>query len=159
MRAAAAALACALALVLTLATAAAAVAAALLPDIEDEVMCVQCGTPLNLSTAAVADDQRAFIRQLIAEGRSKEEIKAALVAEFGPSVLAMPPESGFALSAYLVPIVLAAFGLAGVVVAARRWRRRRGGGGPDDDEPPAQEDPLPAEEARRLERELAAFDA
>ena len=33
-----------------------------LPDIEDEVMCVECRTALNVSSSPVADQERAFIR-------------------------------------------------------------------------------------------------
>ena len=41
-----------------------------LPDIEDEVMCLECRTPLNVSTSDVADQQRAFISELIDQGRT-----------------------------------------------------------------------------------------
>ena len=46
-------------------------------------MCVECGTALNVSTSPVADREREFIRRRIAEGKSKAEIKAALVEEYG----------------------------------------------------------------------------
>ena len=36
-----------------------------LPDVEDEVMCVECGTALNVSTSPVADREREFIRRRI----------------------------------------------------------------------------------------------
>jgi cytochrome c-type biogenesis protein len=67
-----------------------------LGDIEDEVMCPICGTPLGLaSEAPQAQQQRAFIEEQIAACRSKEEIKSALVAQFGEGVLALPgDESG-----------------------------------------------------------------
>jgi cytochrome c-type biogenesis protein CcmH len=140
-------------LLLVLALTASATAAeprASLPDIEDEVMCVQCGTPLSLSTAAVAERERAFIRREIARGKSKEEIKDALVERFGPSVLALPEDEGFGLAAYLVPVLAALLALVAVLVAARRWRRpaRANEARPELD---------PAD-ARRLERELAAYD-
>jgi cytochrome c-type biogenesis protein CcmH len=122
-----------------------------LPDIEDEVMCVECGTALNVSTSAVADQERAFIRRQIALGKDKQQVKAALVEEFGPGVLADPPSSGFDLAAYLVPALLALLGIAGVTVAARRWRRQAG------PEPEAGE-PLGEDDARRLDAELAAYD-
>ena len=67
---------------------AAAAAAPSLPDIEDEVMCPICGTTLELSDSPQAERERELIRGLIAEGRSKDEIKDALVAEFGSAVLA-----------------------------------------------------------------------
>ena len=67
-----------------------------LGDIEDEVMCPICGTPLGLANEAPqAQQQRAFIEEQIADCRSKEEIKQALVAQFGEGVLALPgDESG-----------------------------------------------------------------
>ena len=138
-----------LALLLVFATGAAPQAA--LPDIEDEVMCVECNTALNVSTSTVADQERAFIRRQIALGKDKKQVKAALVAEYGPGVLADPPSSGFDLAAWLVPILLAVLGIGGVAFAARRWRR---GAAPE----PAAGEPLADEDARRLEAELAAFD-
>jgi len=122
-----------------------------LPDIEDEVMCVECRTALNVSQAPVADQERAFIRARIAEGKSKEEIKAALVAEYGPDVLAEPDPEGFDLAAWLVPGGLIALAALGVALLARRWRRR-----PEDLTPGEPE--LDPGDARRLEHELRAFD-
>jgi cytochrome c-type biogenesis protein CcmH len=138
-----------LALLLVFATGAAPQAS--LPDIEDEVMCVECGTALNVSTSAVADQERAFIRRQIAMGKDKEEVKAALVEEFGPGVLADPPSSGFDLVAYLVPALLAVLAVLGVGIAARRWRRRAAPATPAGE-------PLAAEDAARLDAELAAYD-
>jgi cytochrome c-type biogenesis protein CcmH len=135
--------------------AAAAEPRASLPDIEDEVMCLECGTALNVSTSAVADQEREFIAGLIAEGRTKAEIKDALVAEYGPRVLAEPQDDGFQLTAWIVPVLAALAALALVVLIARRWRRRDGGAATRADEA----DPgLDADDARRLDAELAAFD-
>jgi cytochrome c-type biogenesis protein CcmH len=122
-----------------------------LPDVEDEVMCVECGTALNVSQSPVADQERAFIRARIAEGMSKDEIKDALVEEYGPDVLAEPPGGGFNVTAWLVPAALAAAALLGVALLARRWRR-----GPAPATPARAE--LDPEEQRRLDDELAAFD-
>src|ERR1700704_1869429 len=99
-----------------------------LNDVEDEVMCPVCGTPLNLATdAPLANDERALIRRLIDQGYTKEQIKHRLVQEFGPNVLALPKSSGFDLFAYVVPIILGVAGLLAIVVLALRWRRRRPG--------------------------------
>ena len=76
-----------------------------LPDIEDEVMCLECGTALNVSNSAVADQEREFIAELIAQGKTKREVKEALVAEYGPRVLAEPDDEGFGLAAWLVPLL------------------------------------------------------
>jgi cytochrome c-type biogenesis protein CcmH len=121
-----------------------------LPDVEDEVMCVECKTPLNLSTAAVADRERAFIRREIARGRTKQQIKDELVDRFGPAVLAQPEDKGFGLAAYVVPIVVVALALAAVLLTARRWRRPAPQTQGTRDADPS--------ELQRLERELARYD-
>ena len=145
----------ALVLLLALVLAPAALAAeprTTLPDVEDEAMCVECGTALNVSTSPVADREREFIRRRIAEGKSKPEIKAALVDEYGAKVLAVPEGGGFDVAAWLVPGLLCLLALLGVGVAALRWRGRR-------DEEPADDAPeLDPEARRRLDADLAAFD-
>ena len=150
MRALAAAL---LVLALFAAPAAAAQAPrASLPDIEDEVMCLECGTALNVSNSAVADQERDFIAGLIDRGLTKEQIKARLVEEYGPRVLAEPEDDGFQLTAWVVPVLAALAALALVVLVARRWRR--GGTTAADEAGPG----LDPEDASRLDAELAAFD-
>jgi cytochrome c-type biogenesis protein CcmH/NrfF len=125
-----------------------------LPDVEDEVMCPICGTALNLSGAPQADRERAFIRRLIAAGKTKDEIKDALVAQYGREVLAEPRKSGFDLTAWLVPgaaILLAAVGIA---LGLRRWRRAAR----DTDRSPGGDPPLEPAEAERLDADLARYD-
>jgi len=139
------------ALALVLGLTAAAEPQASLPDIEDEVMCVECRTALNVSSAPVADQERAFIRARIADGMNKEEIKAALVEEYGPDVLAEPPSRGFDVTAWLVPALLVALAGGGVLLLAGRWRRTPEASGPAGPE-------LDPEDARRLDDELTAFD-
>jgi cytochrome c-type biogenesis protein CcmH len=139
-----------LALVLILGLAGAAEPKATLPDVEDEVMCVECRTALNISTSPVATQERAFIRVKIAEGLDKQQIKAALVDAYGPDVLGEPQAKGFDLSAWLVPGALVALAAAGVALLARRWRR-------DSVPEPAIPDLDPAD-AQRLDAELTTFD-
>jgi cytochrome c-type biogenesis protein CcmH len=124
-----------------------------LPDIEDEVMCLECGTALNVSNSAVADQERDFIAQLIAQGKTKQQVKAALVQEYGPRVLAEPSDDGFDLTAWLVPVLAALGALAVVLSTARRWRRARPSAAAAGDEPA-----LDPDDARRLDAELASFD-
>jgi cytochrome c-type biogenesis protein CcmH len=99
-----------------------------LGDVEDEVMCPVCGTPLSLATEAPqAIRERELIERLVARCRSKEEIKTALAAEFGDSVLAVPEDEGFDLAAYVVPAVGLLLAAGAVALAALRWRRGRRG--------------------------------
>jgi cytochrome c-type biogenesis protein CcmH len=105
-----------------------------LGDIEDEVMCPICGTPLGLAQEAPqAQQQRAFIEEQIADCRSKEEIKRALVAQFGEGVLALPgDESGEDdlgdVLVYAIPALAILAGLGGVALAVVRWRGAPAGG-------------------------------
>jgi cytochrome c-type biogenesis protein CcmH len=125
-----------------------------LSDLEDEVMCLVCGTTLSVSDSPQADRERAFIRALIARGETKSQIKNALVAQYGRRVLATPSNSGFDLAAWIVPglaVVLAGIAIAFAVV---RWRRTR---------PPGQSDPLPtaapgAADGAKLRSDLERYD-
>jgi cytochrome c-type biogenesis protein CcmH len=124
-----------------------------LPDVEDEVMCPICGTLLELSSSPQAERERAFIRRLIAEGRSKQQIEDALVAEYGEDVLAVPGDSGFDLSAYLVPVLAFLIGAVALALGVVRWRRR-GQDGSDGGPAVAPQ----GEDAARLESDLARYD-
>jgi cytochrome c-type biogenesis protein CcmH len=126
VRRAAALAALAVALVLP-AAAAAACPRTTLGDIEDEVMCPVCGTPLSVATEAPqAQRERELIERLIARCRSKDEIKDVLAAQFGRRVLATPDDSGFDLAAYLIPALALLLGVGAVAMAVRRWRGTRG---------------------------------
>lgn len=104
-----------------------------LGDVEDEVMCPVCGTPLALATEAPqANRERAFIQGLVDACLNKEQVKDRLVAEYGSEVLATPDDSGFDLAATLVPALAVLLGGGAVAAAALRWRRSRRRGQPDD---------------------------
>ena len=141
--------ACLLALC-ALAPATPALAQVSFPDIEDEVMCDTCNVPLNIAEAPRADQLRREINKLIARGESKEQIKLTLSERYGPAILALPPASGFSLSAYLVPLAVAIGLLLLGIVLLRRWRRSGGRGQHDDA-------PLDDEDASRLADELKRF--
>jgi cytochrome c-type biogenesis protein CcmH len=124
-----------------------------LPDVEDEVMCPICGTALNLSEAPQAERERAFIRREIARGRTKDEIKQALVRQYGRDVLATPDAEGFDLAAWVVPgaaIVIAAVAL---IFGVMRWRRR-GAAAAREPEP----EPLGPDDIERLRADLERYD-
>jgi cytochrome c-type biogenesis protein CcmH len=145
------------ALLLTLLVALAAPATALgapasLVDIEDEVMCVTCKIPLNTAEGPQPDRERALIRNLVDEGRTKAQIKDALVAEYGPNVLALPPRDGVGMTAYAVPLALLALLAGGLALLLPRWRRRTAAG-PEPDVAPA----LSSAEARRLDDDLGRY--
>jgi cytochrome c-type biogenesis protein CcmH len=127
-----------------------------LPDIEDEVMCPICGVTLELATEAPqAIQEREFIRERIAEGQTKDQIKDALVAEFGPEVLAVPEAEGFDLAAWLVPGAVIVLAGGAIFIGLRRWRREGGRDEGGSAEPP--EPGLDPEESKRLDADLARY--
>jgi cytochrome c-type biogenesis protein CcmH/NrfF len=138
---------------LALAPLASAAPRASVSEIEAEVMCPVCGTLLELAESPQALRQKAFVARLVAAGRSKDQIKDALVAEYGDEVLALPQGSGFSLSAYVVPIVAFAVALVALALGVLRWRRAGG----SDDSAPAAQGPSDAD-AERLDADLARYD-
>ena len=83
-------------------------------------------------------------------GTREQEIKDALVDEFGPGVLATPPKSGFGLLAWALPLAALVVGAVVVGVLVRGWSRRR--------EPPADAALLDPELERRVDEELTRFE-
>jgi cytochrome c-type biogenesis protein CcmH len=124
-------------------------------DVEDEVMCPICGTLLELAESPQAARERAFVKRLIAEGKSKAAVKDALVAQYGQAVLAVPSGSGFDLSAYLVPAIAFVLAAAGLAIGVRRWRNA-GRTPPGSGRPPA--GGPGGEDAERLQADLARYD-
>jgi cytochrome c-type biogenesis protein CcmH/NrfF len=143
-----------LALALPTAAGAASALRTELNEIESEVMCPVCGTLLELAESPQATREKAFVEKLVKQGQSKDEIKEALVAQYGDAVLALPKGSGFSLSAYVVPIV--AFIVAIVLLGFAVWKWRKAAGSRDDKNPDVEG---PSDEDReRLDADLARYD-
>jgi cytochrome c-type biogenesis protein CcmH len=125
-----------------------------LTDIEDQVMCTLCHESLAVAQSPQADSERNYIRGLIAQGETKQQILNDMVAQYGPNVLGRPPASGFNLSVYILPPAILAIGIAILAFTLPRWRRRtRAAKSRSADKTPAFD---PAE-AARLEHELSQF--
>jgi cytochrome c-type biogenesis protein CcmH len=125
-----------------------------LTDIENDVMCVVCNTPLAVSQSPQADAERRFISNLIAKGYTKAQVERALVAQYGPAVLALPPAHGFNLTVYILPAAIVLLGAAGLAFALPRWRRRTRALHADA-AAAASEPDLDPTDARRVEEDLA----
>jgi len=127
-----------------------------LGDVEDEVMCSICKTPLALAEdAPQAQRERAYIERLIADCRSKDQIKRALVAQFGPTVLALPGDAGDDNGiqdklVYIVPGVGLLLAAGAIAFTANRWRgRRRSAQGPT---------PAAAGDSSRVDLDMERYD-
>ena len=87
---------------------------------------IKCPTCQGLSVAqSKASSARAIYseisRQVIA-GASDNEVRAYLVSRYGESQLLLPESSGAGSVVWIVPVMLAVLGAAGLVVAFRRSR-------------------------------------
>jgi cytochrome c-type biogenesis protein CcmH len=125
------------------------------PAIERQVMCVTCKIALQVAESPQANVEREYIQSLIDKGEDEVEVKRSLVAQYGPTVLALPSTHGFDLAAYLVPIAVVLALLALLAVMLPSWRRRaraaRASGA-------AGAPTLSAAENARLDADLARFD-
>jgi cytochrome c-type biogenesis protein CcmH len=122
-------------------------------SIERQVMCVTCKIPLDVAESPQANRERDYIQGLIDEGQTTSQIKRALVAQYGPAVLALPSDHGFDLAAYLVPVLVVLAVLALLALMLPRWRARARQG---EREPAAAA--LSASDASRLADDLARYD-
>lgn len=120
-------------------------------DLESEIVCPVCETTLDQSNAPIAERMKAYIRTRVAAGDSSEQIKDALVAEFGPGVLAQPPKGGFGALAWLFPLAALLAGVVVVALLVRTWSRRR-------DAPTGAPVELDPELDRLVDEELARLD-
>lgn len=122
--------------------------------IERQAMCVTCKVALDESDAPQANREREYIQSLIDRGEGEAEIKRALVAQYGPTVLGLPSAKGFDLAAYLVPVFVVLGLIATVLALIPSWRRR-GRAGAAARTPPAA---LSSDDQAKLEADLARFD-
>ncbi len=99
-------------------------------ELEGELVCPTCHTTLDQSNAPVALRMKAFVRERIAAGDTKSQIKDRLVAQFGKGVLAAPETEGFDLLAWVLPVAGLLAGGAVLSFLLWRWTRR-----PEDELP------------------------
>jgi cytochrome c-type biogenesis protein CcmH len=125
-----------------------------LTDIENDVMCTLCHESLAVAQSPQADAERNYIRGLIAQGETKQQILNNMVAQYGPNVLGKPPASGFNLTVYILPPAILVVGLTILAITLPRWRRRTRAAAARS---PATTPGFDSAEAARLEHELGQF--
>lgn len=124
-------------------------------EIEREIMCPTCETPLYLSHSPAANRIRAYVEEKREAGWTKQQVKDRLVQDFGQEILAVPDTSGFGLAAWIVPVLVVLVGLGVAIGVAIVWRRR-GGDEPGGGSPA--EDPLSPALDARVDAALADYD-
>ncbi len=86
--------------------------------LEMEIRCVQCeNEPISQSTADIAGDMRALVRERVAAGDTDAEIRAFFRERYGDFVLFRPPWDARTWALWMAPGLLFALGV---------WAIRRG---------------------------------
>ena len=114
-------------------------------EISSELRCVVCQ---NLSVADspsdLAKEMRNLVRELVQQGKTREEIQAYFVSRYGEYVLLSPPKRGFNLLVWGLPFLAIAAGGGVVYLVARRWTEQA----------PANRPVIDPAYAERVQREL-----
>ena len=94
--------------------------------IDKMIMCPVCpAETIDQAQVEISFQMRAVIREMLAEGRTREDILDYFVDRYGADILAAPPKSGTNLLAWILPIVGAACGLVGVYLVIRAMTGRQ----------------------------------
>jgi cytochrome c-type biogenesis protein CcmH len=92
--------------------------------IDGVLKCPSCdGISVADSSASSAAAVRQVVLARVRQGQSDQQIEQYLVSRYGPSILLRPPTTGLTAVVWVVPLVAAAGGLAGLGLFF--WRRRR----------------------------------
>jgi len=92
--------------------------------IASQLFCPVCqNTPLDVCPTQACHQWRELIRQMLAEGKTADQIKQYFVTYYGASVLSEPPRSGFNWLIYIVPPVSFLVGVSLLFMAFRTWNR------------------------------------
>ncbi len=98
--------------------------------LEREIRCVVCeNEPIAQSTADIASDMRALVRERVAAGDSDEQIRSFFRERYGDFVLLRPPFDMRTWALWGTPILLLGAGFA-AVRSVRRGRMSIGPQGP-----------------------------
>jgi len=123
--------------------------------IAKQLYCPVCeNTPLDVCPTEACRQWRELIRNMLAEGKTEQEIKDYFVANYGARVLSEPPRTGFNWLVYIIPPVLIVIGAVLLFSAFRAWTKPKSaeaGAGPESEAGASSSDD---EYVRRLEEEL-----
>lgn len=92
--------------------------------IAGEYRCPVCaGESAASSDAPAAVEIRHLVSKWLEEGKSQKQIRAHLVADYGPSILEKPPASGLDSLVWILPVLAVALGAGGLAFAFYRWKK------------------------------------
>jgi cytochrome c-type biogenesis protein CcmH len=96
-------------------------------EVAEQLKCPVCqGESVADSPALLAGQMRQVIREQLQSGKSEQQVVQYFVNRYGDQIAWSPPWQGFALLAWLVPIVLLLGGALLLLVVWRDWRTGKG---------------------------------
>jgi cytochrome c-type biogenesis protein CcmH len=119
----------------------------------DDLMCVLCHESLAVAQSAESYQERAYVRQFVAQGLTVKQIEDRMVGLYGTGVLAKPPKHGFSLLVYVIPPVVVLGGILLLFYTVPRWRRKAAAA--RDAAGTAEGPAISEQESQRLDEELA----
>jgi cytochrome c-type biogenesis protein CcmH/NrfF len=95
-------------------------------NITNGIICpCSCGEILTGCTCETGKAMKAYVEREVGGGKSKDQIEAALVQQYGEVILGAPKARGFNLIVWVLPFVATAIGFAIATLVLMRWARRR----------------------------------
>jgi cytochrome c-type biogenesis protein CcmH len=109
---------------------------------------------VSVHQSPVTDEIRQNIRKLLTEGKSRQQIVDAYVAEYGDRILAEPPARGFSRLFYIGPwfFLLGSIGLVFIVIRKLRTPATAAAAAPQPAARPTDD------ESERIDEELRNLD-
>ena len=90
------------------------------------IMCpVGPAETIEQAQVEISFQMRAVVREMLADGKERDEILDFFVERYGKDILAAPPKTGANLVAWLAPVVGFGAGLVAVFLIIRSMRRQR----------------------------------
>ena len=94
--------------------------------IDRMIMCPVCpAETIDQAQVEISFQMRAVVREMLADGKERDEILAFFVERYGKDILAAPPKTGANLVAWLAPVVGFGAGLVAVFLIIRSMSRQR----------------------------------
>lgn len=94
--------------------------------ITSQLICpCSCGEILSGCTCETGKAMQGYVDREIKAGKSKDQIEASLVNQYGEVILGAPKAKGFNLLVWVAPFLATAFGFLLASLILFRWVRRR----------------------------------
>lgn len=96
-------------------------------QVEKQLGCPICtDLPLNVCTNQICEQMKGVIHQKLSEGETPDQVVQYFVARYGDGILLTPPQQGFTLAVWYLPILALLFGGFVVWAFVRQSVRRQG---------------------------------